>query len=50
MPPVSLNIKAEEEFNAVCNPKDKCKDLDDFLAQIFAFRIRYDIYREELEK
>lgn len=50
MPTIALNIEAEKEFKVVCNPKSKCKNLDDFLAKIFAFRIRYDIYKEELNK
>jgi len=50
MPSVQLNIDAEKDFKKVCNPKTKCKNLDDFLAQIFVFRKEYDIYRIELSK
>jgi hypothetical protein len=50
LPSINLNIEAEKDFKNVCNPKINCKNLDDFLAQIYSFRIKYDIYRLELSK
>jgi len=62
LPNIQLNIDAEKDFQKVCTyiikkdgkeitvTKDKCSKLDKYLAEMYAFRIKYDIYKEELAK
>lgn len=49
MPSIDLNIEAEKDFKKVCNPT-VCNNLNKFLAEIYDFRVKYDIYRVELSK
>lgn len=50
LPDIQLNIDAEKDFQKVCTPVNKCLKLDKYLAEMYAFRIKYDIYKEELAK
>lgn len=50
LPDIQLNIDAEKDFQKVCTPVNKCLKLDKYLAEMFAFRVKYDIYKEELAK
>lgn len=49
LPSIDLNIEAEKDFKKVCNPT-VCNSLNKFLAEIYDFRVKYDIYRIELAK
>lgn len=50
LPDIQLNIDAEKDFQKVCTHVNKCLKLDKYLAEMYAFRIKYDIYKEELAK
>lgn len=50
LPDIQLNIDAEKDFQKVCTPVNKCLKLDKYLAEMYAFRVKYDIYKEELSK
>lgn len=50
LPDIQLNIDAEKDFKKACVPVNKCLKLDKYLAEMYDFRIRYDIYKEELAK
>ena len=50
LPNIQLEIDAEKDFQKVCTTSTKCLKLDKYLSEMYAFRIRYDIYKEELAK
>ena len=41
--------KVGEELKVVCD-KDKCKNLYNWLNDIYSFKLIYDVYKEELAK
>ena len=45
-----MSQKAVEEMKQVCIPRKKCDNFNDWLNELYVFRIKYNIYREELKK
>lgn len=41
--------KVADELKTICT-KEKCQNLNDWLNRLYAFRVQYLIYREELAK
>lgn len=48
MPTISL--EAVKEVESVCIPRKKCDNLNNWLNELYIFRVKYNIYKEELEK
>lgn len=45
-----MSQKAVEEMKQVCIPRKKCDNFNNWLNELYVFRIKYNIYREELKK
>ncbi len=46
MPTISL--EAVKEVESVCIPRKKCDNLNNWLNELYIFRVKYNIYKEEL--
>lgn len=45
-----MSQKAVEEMKQVCIPREKCDNFNDWLNKVYTFRIKYYVYKEELNK
>lgn len=45
-----MNQKVVAEIKQVCIPRKACDNLNNWLNEIYAFRIKYYVYKEELIK
>lgn len=45
-----INLKAVEEIKQVCVPRKSCDNFNNWLNELYAFRIKYNVYKEELNK
>lgn len=45
-----MNQKAVAEIKQVCIPRKACDNFNNWLNEIYAFRIKYYVYKEELNK
>ena len=51
LPPLPLmSQEATNEFKKLCVPYNKCDNLNNWLNELYLFKIKYDIYRIELSK
>ena len=48
MPTISL--EAIKEVKSVCTPRSKCDNLNNWLGELYVFRVKYNIYKDELSK
>lgn len=42
--------KVAEELKLVCSPSAKCTNLNNWLNELYIFKAKYIIYKEELKK
>jgi hypothetical protein len=45
-----IPLKAVEEIKQVCVPRKSCDNFNNWLSDVYVFKIKYEIYKEELEK
>ncbi len=45
-----INLKAVEEVKQVCVPRRSCDNFNNWLNELYVFRIKYYVYKEELSK
>jgi len=45
-----MNRGAVEEIKQVCIPRKACDNFNNWLNELYAFRIKYNVYKEELNK
>jgi hypothetical protein len=45
-----MNRGAVEEIKQVCIPRKACDNFNNWLNDIYAFRIKYYVYKEELKE
>jgi hypothetical protein len=45
-----MNRGAVEEIKQVCIPRKACNNFNNWLNELYAFRIKYNVYKEELNK
>ncbi|WPX99510.1 hypothetical protein Megpolyxen_01401 [Candidatus Megaera polyxenophila] len=45
-----INQKAVEEIKQICIPRKSCDNFNNWLNELYAFRIKYYVYKEELNK
>ncbi len=51
LPPLPLmSESATNEFKKLCVPYNKCDNLNNWLNELYLFKLKYDIYRIELSK
>jgi len=51
LPPLPLmSENATNEFKKLCVPYNKCDNLNNWLNELYLFKLKYDIYRIELSK
>jgi len=51
LPPLPLmSQEATNEFKKLCVPYNKCDNLNNWLNELYLFKIKYDIYRIEISK
>jgi len=51
LPPLPLmSDSANNEFKKLCIPYNKCDSLNNWLNELYLFKLKYDIYRLELSK
>ena len=48
MPTISL--EAVKEVKSVCIPRNACDNFNNWLNELYIFRVKYYIYKEELNK
>ena len=48
MPTISL--EAIKEVKSVCIPRKSCDNLNNWLNELYVFRVKYNIYKDELSK
>lgn len=47
MPTISL--EAVKEVKSVCIPRSKCDNLNNWLGELYIFRLKYNIYKDALD-
>ena len=45
-----MSQEATNEFKKLCVPYNKCDNLNNWLNELYLFKLKYDIYRIELSK
>ena len=45
-----MEQKVIDEVKCVCIPRNKCDNLNNWLNELYIFRVKYNIYKEELQK
>lgn len=45
-----INQKAVEEIKQICIPRKSCDNFNNWLNELYVFRIKYYVYKEELSK
>lgn len=51
LPPLPLmSQKATNEFKKLCIPSNKCDNINNWLNELYLFKLKYDIYSIELSK
>lgn len=45
-----MNQKAVAEIKQVCIPRKACDNFNNWLNELYAFKIKYYVYKEELDK
>jgi hypothetical protein len=51
LPPLPLmSESATNEFKKLCIPDNKCDNLNNWLNELYLFKLKYDIYLIELSK
>jgi hypothetical protein len=45
-----MNRGAVEEIKQVCIPRKACDNFNNWLNELYAFKIKYYVYKEELNK
>lgn len=45
-----MNPKAVAEIKQVCIPRKACDNFNNWLNELYTFRIKYYVYKEELNK
>ena len=51
LPPLPLmSENATNEFKKLCVPHNKCDNINNWLNELYLFKLKYEIYRIELSK